>query len=139
MARISNAQIHDELNQTRSLLAEVVGMLGGQHATPAPVAEAVTDTAKPEATPEPQPEPTASDKLLAYVAEQGLAFARGGRTYMDTESLKASVRVLKTGKPEILSYSDGSVLRKRGVSHIAIGRSDDGQSVFTQFCYTPEA
>jgi hypothetical protein len=138
--RITNAQIQSELSETRGLLAQVIGMLGGQHATPAPVVEVVEQTAPAEVTPEPtpEPEPSASDKLLAFVAEKGLAFAKGGRTYLDADMLKAQVRVLKTGKPEVLAYQDSAgKLLKRGVTHIAIGRSDDGKSTFTQFVYSP--
>lgn len=140
--RITNAQIQAELTETRSLLEQAIGLFQGQHATPTAVAEAVAETPVApavEPTPEPEAAPTASDMLLAYVAEQGLAFAKGGRTYQDQEILKAQVRVLKTGKPEVLPYKDaaGNTLGKRGVTHLAIGRTDDGKATFTQFVYTP--
>lgn len=147
--RITVAQLAEQ----QSTLAETVATIGeaqaqiltlltqAQHATPTPVAEAVEQAAPAETTPEPQPEPelSASDKLLAFVAEKGLAFAKGGRTYQDAEILKAQVRVLRTGKSEVLAYQDSTGnLHKRGVTHLAIGRTDDGKATFTQFVYTPE-
>lgn len=138
--RITVAQLAETVATMGEAQAQILTLLTqGQHATPPAVAEVVEQTAplaEPEPTPE--PEPSASDRLLAYVAEQGLAFARGGRTYQDADILKAQVRVLKTGKPEVLPYSDSvGNLHKRGVTHLAIGRTDDGKSTFTQFVYCP--
>lgn len=147
--RISTTQLAGQVAQQGAALvtqgealASILSLLqAGQHSTPAPVVDAVT--AKPAVEPAPEPvvetPPSAADQLLAFVADKGLAFAKGGRTYQNADMLKAAVRVLKTGTPEVLAYGDGSILGKRGVSHIAMGRADDGKSVFTQFCYTPSA
>lgn len=112
-------------------ITEILGLLQAQHSTPTAVADVV------ETTPEVKPV-TASDELLAFVASKGLAFARGGRSYLTQDHLKAAVRVLKTGSPEVLPYGDDSKLAKRGVSHIAMARSEDG-TVLTQFVFTPES
>lgn len=128
----TNARIDtlaDSVDKTLGLLQQLVG----QHSTPAPVAE----VAKTE-EPAPVQEPSASDKLLAFVAEKGIAFARGGRVELNVDAAKALVRVLKTGTPEIIQVSEVGKLGKRHISHLAIGRSGDGTSVFTQYCYTPE-
>jgi hypothetical protein len=136
--RITTAKLAETVATQGEALATILQLLTqGQFATPAPIVEAVEQAAP--VVEKPTAAPSASDKLLAYVAEQGLAFAKGGRTYQDADILKAQVRVLKTGKPEVLPYKDDAGnLHKRGVTHLAIGRSDDGKATFTQFVYTPE-
>jgi hypothetical protein len=113
-------------------IGKILQLVQAQHSTPTTVADTVAETPADE-TPK-----TASDELLDYVTEQGLAFARGGRSYLTQDHLKAAVRVLKTGKPEVLPYGADSKLTKRGVSHIAMARNEDG-TVLTQFVYTPES
>jgi hypothetical protein len=129
--RITTTQLAEIVATQGEALTEILGMLQAQHSTPTAVAEAV------ETTPDVKPA-TASDDLLAFVASKGLAFARGGRSYLSQDHLKAAVRVLKTGSPEVLPFDENSKLAKRGVSHIAMARNEDG-TVLTQFVYTPES
>ena len=70
---------------------------------------------------------------------QGLAFARGGRVLLTTAMLAAAVRVLKTGTPEIIPVEGVGNLDKRSITHLAIGRSNDSQSILTQYVYTGAA
>jgi hypothetical protein len=136
VSRITTTRLAEIVATQGDAITEILGLLQAQHSTPTVVAatvEATTD--KPAAEPA---KPTASDELFAFVGDKGLAFARGGRSYLTQDHLKAAVRVLKTGTPEVLPYSEGSKLTKRGVSHIAMARSEDG-TVLTQFVYTPES
>lgn len=133
MARTTLTQQVADLTAVVAGLAQAVKpLVEGQHATSAPVAEAV----KPVTLVKAEPVKTASDILKDAVEAKGLAFARGGRTVLTTEHLTAAVRVLKTGTPEILPVSNVR-LEKRNVTHIAIGK--DGNSVITQYVYKPES
>jgi hypothetical protein len=49
---------------------------------------------------------------------------------MGLVELKAAARVMKTGKPEVLTI---------GKRVSAMGRIDDGERIFTQKLYKPEA
>ena len=60
------------------------------------------------------------------VAKRGLVHVRG-RVYAGAELIEAAVRVLKTGKPEIVSNTGEH--RTKGV---AVFRTDDGTSVALQ-------
>jgi hypothetical protein len=129
-------QVASLTETVNALVGLVTPLVQGQHATSAPVAEAVAPVSKPVTLVKAEPVKTPSDVLKEAVEAKGLAFARGGRTVLTTEHLTAAVRVLKTGTPEILPVSNVR-LEKRNVTHIAIGR--DGQSVITQYVYKPEA
>lgn len=129
------AQVADLTNIVHGLVGLVTPLVQGQPATSAPVVEAVG----PAAVPAPKVEKakvehvlSASDLLKASVEAKGYAFAKGGRTVLNTEALTAAVRVLKTGTPEILP-----VKASQGRTHLAIGR--DGDTVITQYLYVPEA
>lgn len=100
----------------------------GTHATPATVVEAAT-----------APTVTASDLLKFHVENNGLAFARGGRTVWNVGNLQAAVEVLRTGEPTVVPLEGVGTISKRGVIGMAIGRGDDGQSVITQYVYDPAA
>jgi hypothetical protein len=134
------AQVNDRVNQlaeaqeqTNTLLASIADRLNGaQYTTATVVAEKVAEA--PVEAPK-----QASDLLKEHVESKGLAFARGGRTQLTTAHLQAAVRVLKSGKPEVLSVEGVGKLDKRHITHIAIGRADDGKSVITQYVYSPEA
>lgn len=123
-----------------ALLAQATAALAaataGQHATPAAVAEAAAPVV--EETAEPVVVETASDKLKAFVEAEGKQFARGGRTVWSLAALKTAVKVLQSGKPEIVSLDGIGSYSKRNVTGLAIGVADDGKSVLTQFVYTPQ-
>lgn len=79
----------------------------------------------------------AGDALQEFVTGQDLAFAKGGRTYLDNASLEGIARVLKTGAPEIVPITSEQ-LNKRGIVGLAIGR-DGGKGVLTQYVFDPAA
>lgn len=82
-------------------------------------------------------EPTAADRLKAFTESQGLQFARGGRTIWTLQTLQSAVKVLQSGEPVVVPLDGVGNLAARGVTHLAIGRADDQQSVLTQYVYDP--
>lgn len=84
-------------------------------------------------------EPTAADRLKAFTQSQGLQFARGGRTIWTLQTLQSAVQVLQSGEPVVVPLDGVGNLAARGVTHLAIGRTDDAKSVLTQYVYRPQA
>jgi len=126
--RPSLASTNARIDGMENTLAEILAVVTApQHATTAALAEPETKAAKPK--PEPAPK-SASDLLKEFAESVGYRFAKGGRVEMGLDELKAAARVMKTGKPEVLTI---------GKRVIAMGRTDDGARIFTQNLYKPEA
>lgn len=137
MARLTNADLLALFQeQNAALHARLDALTTGQHATPAPVAEA---TSKKAPKVEPVVVKSASDQAYEFVQSKGLAFARGGRSTLTPEALKAAVTVLKTGTPVVITQEGLGSLDKRKIVGICLFRSDDGQAVVTQYVFRPEA
>jgi hypothetical protein len=142
-----------------NLIAEQVGKALAQFSTPTAVAEVITlptqaskaskKAAKTAAKPAPAPvveipetpavvatvASVAGDKLKSFVEGKSLAFAKGGRTNLNTDALSAIARVLKTGTPEIVTMTNEALV-KRGIVGLAIGlNGTDG--VITQYVFDP--
>ena len=134
-ARVTTAVLAERVEGLTTAVASIVGLLQSGQAAQFSTPVAVLDAPAPA----PVAPVTASDTLRTFVEAKGLHFAKGGRTHLTTEALAAAVRVLKTGTPEILSVTGVGNLDKRNVTHIAIGRADDGKSVITQYVYSTPA
>ena len=143
-ARVSTASllalIVEQNAKTDARLDALAAQVAGQHSTPAPVADAVSLTKPAKAAKvEPVVVKSASDQAYEFVQSKGLAFARGGRTLLSTEALKAAITVLKTGTPVVITQEGLGSLDKRKITGVCMFRSDDGKAVVTQYVYTPEA
>lgn len=118
MARTNKAQQIDP-QAIAAVVAQVLA--SGQFSTTAPVAEAVV---------------VEIDPVEELLTQNGLRYAKGGRSYFTKEALTAAARVLKTGTPEVVAV-DRESLAKRGITHLVLFR-EDGQ-VVSQFAYAPSA
>jgi hypothetical protein len=130
------ASTNARLDNLEGAITELLALAKApQHATTTALAEQVVETPSVSvaktAKPKPEPAPkSASDLLKEFAESVGYRFAKGGRVEMGLDELKAAARVMKTGKPEVLTI---------GKRVIAMGRTDDGARIFTQNLYKPEA
>lgn len=69
---------------------------------------------------------TEVDPVQALVAEKGLKFAKGGRTYLTLPAATAVARVLKTGTPEVVEAAGERSEKRRSVTHLVLFRTDEG-------------
>lgn len=127
------ASTNNRIDEMKATLAEILAAIATpQHSTPTVIADAVeAASAAPKvekASMLEQPK-SAADQLKEFAESTGWKFAKGGRVELGLDEMKALTRVLKTGKPEIITV---------GKRTIAVGRTDDGTRAFTQNLYKPE-
>lgn len=123
------ASTNARIDEMMGLLSQVVGKISTpEHLTATAVAEKVESAPAPAV--KAATTPNASDELKAFAESKGLKFAKGGRVELGLDEMRALTRVLKTGKPEVITV---------GKRIIAVGRTDDGTRAFTQNLYNPAA